>query len=108
MTTRPAEAQIPGRRRERRVQRALARIDVDRNALPVRCDRHTGAAIVSKLFFPVSERTLERWPIGTVTVNGKAIMLTADLLAHAEAKIAGAAKIRGGRAAVAEGRTASN
>ncbi len=53
--------------------------------MPARVDR--AAVVVTRYFFPVSYRTLERWPLSTRLVNGKAIIETADLLAVAQAKL---------------------
>lgn len=65
--------------------------------LPVRVDKRTGAAIITKHYFPVSWRTLEAWPLTWRLVNGKSLAETNDLLAVAEAKLAAAAWTRGGR-----------
>ena len=65
--------------------------------LPARVDRRAGAEIVSRLYFRVSPRTLEAWPLVVRRVNGRAIMETADLLALAREKFENAPPIRGGR-----------
>ena len=64
--------------------------------IPVRTDRKRGAALVTLLYFPISPRTLEKWPVTWVRVNGKATTTTAELFAEAEARLAGAPRIRGG------------
>jgi hypothetical protein len=56
-------------------------------SLPVRMNRATGAALISQHFFPVSPRTLERWPVSVRRINGKALIDTVELLAVAAAKI---------------------
>jgi hypothetical protein len=58
--------------------------------LPRNADRRTLAAIITSLFFPVSPRTLEKWPLQVTKVNGAAISATADAIAIAEAKLAAA------------------
>ena len=71
------------------------------NALqhPVNVDRRAGAELVTKLFFPVSHRTIEAWPLPVRRVNGKALYSTADLLAYARQKLEAAPIIRGGKRA---------
>ncbi len=65
--------------------------------LPVRVDRRTAAALVTQLFFPVSHRTVEAWPLTIRRVNGKATVETAELFAFAEAKLDAAPPIKSGR-----------
>jgi hypothetical protein len=65
--------------------------------LPVRVDRRTAADLVTRLFFPVSHRTVEAWPLTVRHVNGKATLETAELLAYAQAKLDAAPPIKGGR-----------
>jgi hypothetical protein len=69
--------------------------------LPVHCDRRTGAELIKRFYFSVSPRTLEAWPLPTRRVNGKAIYVTAELLAYARAMLDAAPTIRGGRGAKA-------
>jgi hypothetical protein len=57
---------------------------------PRNADRKTLAAIITDRFFPVSPRTIERWPLLVRKVNGHAIYDTASALAMAEAKLAAA------------------
>lgn len=68
----------------------------DLSTLPAVVDRRGGADIVTRYFFPVSPRTLERWPLAGRRVNGKLVFATADLIAHARAVLAAAPAIRGG------------
>jgi hypothetical protein len=63
----------------------------------VRVDRRTAAELVTRLYFPVSPRTIEAWPLTTRRVNGKATVETAELFAFAEAKLEAAPPIKGGR-----------
>ena len=65
--------------------------------LPVRVDRTTAAAIVTNLFFKVSPRTIEKWPLVVRHVNGRALIETSDLLNLARAKLNEAMPIMGGR-----------
>jgi hypothetical protein len=69
----------------------------DASKLPVRVDRTTAAALLTRHFFPVSPRTLEAWDVPVRHVNGKALIDTADLFAAAQARLDAAPKIRGGK-----------
>ena len=64
---------------------------------PIRVDRRTAAALVTQLYFPVSHRTVEGWPLVVRHVNGKATVETAELFAFAQAKLDAAPPIKGGR-----------
>jgi hypothetical protein len=70
-----------------------SRID---EALPVRVGRRMAAAIVTGNFFPVSHRTLERWPLNWRHVNGRALVKTSDLLAEAQRRVDEAPEVLGG------------
>jgi hypothetical protein len=72
--------------------------------LPVNVDRKTGARLVTKHFFPTSDRTLERWPLPWQRVNGRAITPTIALLALAYAKLAAAPVVMGGQRTAPEDR----
>lgn len=63
--------------------------------LPVRVGRKAAAEIVTDRFFPVSHRTLERWPLRWRRVNGRALVETADLLAEAQRRVDEAPQIMG-------------
>ena len=65
--------------------------------LPVRVDRETGAKLLSKYFFALSPRTLERWPLTWRRLNGKAHCETAELFAIADTILAKAPPLMGGR-----------
>ncbi|WP_340243488.1 hypothetical protein [Roseobacter sp. HKCCA2468] len=54
--------------------------------LPKYADKATAAAIVTHLFFPISPRTLEKWPLVVRRPNKAAIFEVAELLRHAERK----------------------
>lgn len=69
----------------------------DLASLPVRVDRATGAAMVTRYFFPVSPRTLEAWPLTVIYANGKALVETAALFDVARHRLEAAPKIMGGR-----------
>ncbi len=56
--------------------------------------RKSAAALVSKLYFPVSKRTLERWPIAARRVHGRALLERDEVIAHAEKLIAQATPIK--------------
>ena len=64
---------------------------------PVYTPRPPGAALVTQHIAPVSDRTLEAWPLPWQRVNGKAITPTIVLFAVAYAKLAAAPVIMGGR-----------
>jgi hypothetical protein len=49
--------------------------------------RAEGAQIINKHFFPVSARSLERWPISVRIVNGRAIYETKSLCEEAHKRI---------------------
>ena len=66
--------------------------------LPPRVTRRDAATLLYReLGFAVSPRTLEAWPISTMRLGGKAMLDTAELLAHARDLIARAPVLRGGR-----------
>ena len=69
----------------------------DLATLPTNVDRRRGAELVTRYFFPVSHRTLERWPLTGRVVNGRLVFATADLFAHARALMDAAPPIRGGK-----------
>jgi hypothetical protein len=50
----------------------------------------TGAQLVTRLYFPVSPRTIEKWPVAFQIINGRRSVKTAELIAHAESMIADA------------------
>jgi hypothetical protein len=62
----------------------------DLEALPVRMDRKAAAAFISQHFFPVAARSLERWPLDEVYVNGRVMLKTRQLVAEAERRLASA------------------
>ncbi len=66
---------------------------------PERMDRRQAAAFVTKHYFPVSPRSLEKWPLTWLHVNGKALAATTEYAVVAEAKLAAATPIRGGKRA---------
>ena len=69
----------------------------DLSTLPVNVDRRIGAELVTRYFFPVSHRTLERWPLAGRVVNGRLVFATAELFTHARALMDAATPIRGGK-----------
>ena len=68
---------------------------IDQNNLPDRMDRRMAAAVISRLYFPVKPRSLEKWPVRWSLVNGKALADTEEILAFAAAKLAKAVSLRG-------------
>ena len=67
------------------------------NELPARVDRRDGAALITKLHFPISPRTLERWPITWRRINGRALAKTDELLSEAQRRVDEAPAVRGGK-----------
>lgn len=67
--------------------------------LPARIDRKRGATLITDRFFPISHRTLEKWPLIWRHVNGKATCDTNELLAMAQARLDAAPPLLGGKAA---------
>jgi hypothetical protein len=65
--------------------------------LPVRVERATGAELVTRYFFKVSPRSLERWPVTWQYLNGKAHCETRELFHVAESMVAAAPILRGCR-----------
>lgn len=55
--------------------------------LPQFADKVTSAAIVSHHFFPISPRTLERWPLTVRRPNKVAIYEVEELMRIAEHKL---------------------
>ena len=89
---------------------SVASIDVaaepilDLSGLPQRMDRRAAAKLISQTFFPVSPRSLERWPLATRILNGRALLETREVIAYARAQVAQAPAVMGGRRT---GRTAA-
>ena len=55
--------------------------------LPVNADKITSAAIITHLFFPISPRTLESWPLTVRRPNKASIYEVAELIKIAEEKL---------------------
>lgn len=55
--------------------------------LPQYADKATTAAIITHHYFPISPRTLERWPLTVRRPNKAAIFEVAEAMAHAEQKL---------------------
>jgi hypothetical protein len=64
---------------------------------PARVDRQVGAALISHHLFPISPRTLERWPVTWRRINGRALVDTDELLMEAQRLVAEAPQLKGGR-----------
>lgn len=71
--------------------------------LPTNLDRRTAAAAISKNLFPVSPRTLERWPVPTRRVNGRAVAPASAWFAAALAVFDASIEIAGHQASAAAG-----
>ena len=55
--------------------------------LPQYADKPTAAAIITHHFFPISLRTLERWPLTVRRPNKATVYEVAEVMAVAEAKL---------------------
>ena len=55
--------------------------------LPQYADKATAAAIITHHFFPISPRTLERWPLTVRRPNKATIYEVDELMKYAEAKL---------------------
>jgi hypothetical protein len=55
--------------------------------LPQYADKPTAAAIITHHFFPISPRTLERWPLTVRRPNKATVYAVAEVMAVAEAKL---------------------
>jgi len=55
--------------------------------VPVRANRPTSAALVTHFYFPISPRTLERWPLTVRRPNKVAIYEVEELMRIAEQKL---------------------
>jgi hypothetical protein len=67
------------------------------SGLPVRVSRRKAAELITQYFFETSPRSLERWPVRWIRINGRAHCATTDIFAVAESKLAEAAPVMGGR-----------
>ena len=74
----------------------------DLETVPQRVDRATGAALVTRFFFPTTARALENWDLEWLIVAGKATCPTAALFAAAQAKLDTARPARSARTRTAE------
>jgi hypothetical protein len=74
-------------------------------SLPARVPRDEAARLVTRYFFKVSPRSLERWPLRWRHLNGRAHVDTAELFAYAAKIVAAAPPIMGGRQRAADKRT---
>lgn len=64
--------------------------------LPTRVPRDDAASLVTRHFFRVSSRTLERWPVVVTVVNGRAHIDTSELFQVAQTMLDRAPRVRGG------------
>jgi hypothetical protein len=68
----------------------------DLSKLPVRVSRKRAAELITEHFFEISPRSLERWPIAWLQLNGRAHGETAEFFAIAKSKLADATPVMGG------------
>jgi hypothetical protein len=71
--------------------------------LPLFATRKRLADQITQSRFPVSDRTLERWPVPRKYVNGHSVLDTAKTLEHADAMITKAPTVATGRAGLRRG-----
>jgi len=64
--------------------------------LPNYADRVTAARIVSHLYFPISDRTLQTWPLTVRRPNRSAIYHVQEVLDYAERKLLNATTYKQG------------
>ena len=57
-------------------------------------DRRSAARLVSDLYFPVTKRAIERWPLDGKLLNGRFMIREADLHAYCAAKLRSAPAAR--------------
>lgn len=69
-------------------------IEVLLEDLPARVPRDIAAALVTRYFFRVSKRSLERWPVSVRLLNGRAHVETAELFDVAQRIFDQAPRIR--------------
>jgi hypothetical protein len=87
---------------ERRALKGSGDLSVpDMTKLPARVPRDVAAQLVTKYFFEVSPRTLERAPLLWRRLNNKAHVDVPELFDWATSIVSGAALTRGGRRASA-------
>ena len=67
--------------------------------LPVRVPRDEAARLVTRFFFRVSHRSLERWPVTWRHLNNRAHVEVAELFAVAQRMLDEAPPVRGGLSA---------
>jgi hypothetical protein len=77
-------------------RRSLSVAASNLNDLPVRVPRDRAAELVTQIYFEISPRTLERWPLVWRRLNGKAHCETRDLFAVAESMLGAAPAIAAG------------
>ncbi len=65
--------------------------------LPRHGDRKKLSEIITRLLFPVSDRSMEVWPLKWRRVNGRALAETSEALAHAWCKFNSAPVTMSGR-----------
>ena len=63
----------------------------DFSRIPARLDKREAARFVTQFYFAVSFRSLERWPLPWIVLNGKRTRSVVELDAYCRSKIAGSA-----------------
>ncbi|MCK8788279.1 hypothetical protein M0638_28410 [Roseomonas sp. NAR14] len=67
--------------------------------LPEYMTREQAARVITEHFFPISDRTLEKWPLRGRRVSGKLMLLTADVIAEARRRMEEAPLVQTGKPA---------
>ena len=78
-------------------EEGLSSLDSILADLPPRVPRDEAARLVTRNFFKISRRTLERWPVRWQRLNNKAHVDTRELFACAAAQLAASPRTMGGR-----------
>jgi hypothetical protein len=86
------------RKLQQRLTTAIAERDRTQDSdLPVRVPRDQAAELVTRHFFKISRRTLERWPLTWRRINGRAHCEVSELLDVAGRMLAAAPPVMSGR-----------
>ena len=60
---------------------------IEEHQLPRRVDKRLGAELVSRFFFPVAPRYLQKWPVPYRVMGRRSIYEVADLFEEAERRL---------------------
>lgn len=60
---------------------------IEKERLPIYINRRKAAEVISRHYFPLSHRSLEKWPVKYLNVNNKALVETNEILSIAYKKL---------------------